>query len=66
MARSRVYRHDVRCPDCGSNWMRKSLPRATTRGRLHQQQAGLSARGGRRLWAALRAGREPTGVRGRR
>ena len=23
MARSRVYRHDVRCPDCGSNWMRK-------------------------------------------
>ena len=23
MARRRVYRHDVRCPDCGSNWMRK-------------------------------------------
>ena len=23
MARGRVYRHDVRCPDCGSNWMRK-------------------------------------------
>ena len=23
MARSRVYRHDVRCPHCGSNWMRK-------------------------------------------
>ena len=23
MARPRVYRHDVRCPDCGSNWMRK-------------------------------------------
>ena len=23
MARARVYRHDVRCPDCGSNWMRK-------------------------------------------
>ena len=23
MARSRVYRHDVRCPDCGSNWMRR-------------------------------------------
>ena len=23
MARSRVYRHDVRCPDCGSNRMRK-------------------------------------------
>ena len=20
---ARVYRHDVRCPDCGSNWMRK-------------------------------------------
>ena len=23
MARSRVYRHDVRCSDCGSNWMRR-------------------------------------------
>ena len=23
MARSHVYRHDVRCPDCGSNRMRK-------------------------------------------
>ena len=23
MSRPRVYRHDVRCPDCGSNWMRK-------------------------------------------
>ena len=23
MARQRVYRHDIRCPDCGSNWMRK-------------------------------------------
>lgn len=23
MARSRVYRRDVRCPDCGSNWMRR-------------------------------------------
>ena len=23
MARGRVYRHDVRCPHCGSNWMRK-------------------------------------------
>ena len=22
MARRRVYRHNVRCPDCGSNWMR--------------------------------------------
>ena len=22
MARSRVYRHNVRCPDCCSNWMR--------------------------------------------
>ena len=21
MASSRVYRHDVRCPECGSNWM---------------------------------------------
>ena len=24
MVRSRVYRHDVRCPDCGSNWMRQT------------------------------------------
>ena len=23
MVRRRVYRHDVRCPDCSSNWMRK-------------------------------------------
>ena len=23
MVRARVYRHDVRCPDCSSNWMRK-------------------------------------------
>ena len=23
MARARVYRLDVRCPGCGSNWMRK-------------------------------------------
>ena len=23
MVRARVYHHDVRCPDCGSNWMRK-------------------------------------------
>ncbi len=23
MARERTYRHDIRCPDCGSNWMRK-------------------------------------------
>ncbi len=23
MVRARVYRHDVRCPDCGSNWMRR-------------------------------------------
>ena len=23
MARSLVYRHDVRCPNCGSNWMRR-------------------------------------------
>ena len=23
MARPRVYRHDVRCPECGSNWMPK-------------------------------------------
>ena len=21
MARSRVYRHDIRCPHCGSNWI---------------------------------------------
>ncbi len=24
MARPRVYRHDVRCPDCGSHWMPKA------------------------------------------
>ena len=24
MARNRVYRHDVRCPGCGSNWMRNT------------------------------------------
>lgn len=23
MSRPRVFRHDVRCPDCGANWMRK-------------------------------------------
>ena len=23
MARPRSYRHDVKCPHCGSNWMRK-------------------------------------------
>ena len=23
MARQRTYRHDIRCPQCGSNWMRK-------------------------------------------
>ena len=23
MARARAYRHDVRCPHCGSNWMAK-------------------------------------------
>ena len=23
MVRARAYRHDVRCPNCGSNWMRK-------------------------------------------
>ena len=23
MSRPRVYRDDIRCPDCGSNWMRK-------------------------------------------
>ena len=23
MARRRVYRHDIRCPDCGSNRMRR-------------------------------------------
>ena len=23
MARPRVYRHNVRCPDCGANWMSK-------------------------------------------
>ncbi len=24
MVRLRAYRHDVRCPDCGSNWMAKA------------------------------------------
>ena len=24
MARPRMYRHDVRCPHCGSNWMVKN------------------------------------------
>ncbi len=24
MVRPRAYRHDVRCPDCGSNWMAKA------------------------------------------
>ena len=29
MARPRVYRHDVRCPECGSNWMpRTAHPKA--------------------------------------
>ena len=23
MARRRVYRHHIRCPDCGSNWTRR-------------------------------------------
>ena len=23
MARARSYRHDIACPHCGSNWMRK-------------------------------------------
>lgn len=23
MARARVYRHDVRCVECGSNWVKK-------------------------------------------
>ena len=30
MARPRVYRHDVRCPECGSNWMPKD---GTSKGR---------------------------------
>ena len=30
MARPRVYRHDVRCPECGSNWMPKD---GTAKGR---------------------------------
>ena len=30
MARPRVYRHDVRCPECGSNWMTKD---STSKGR---------------------------------
>ena len=30
MARPRVWRHDVRCPECGSNWMPKD---GTSKGR---------------------------------
>ena len=30
MARPPVYRHDVRCPECGSNWMPKD---GTSKGR---------------------------------
>ena len=30
MARPRVYHHDVRCPECGSNWMPKD---GTSKGR---------------------------------
>ena len=30
MARPRVHRHDVRCPECGSNWMPKD---GTSKGR---------------------------------
>ena len=30
MAHPRVYRHDVRCPECGSNWMPKD---GTSKGR---------------------------------
>ena len=32
MVRARTYRHDVRCPECGSNWMRKN-------GHIRGQQA---------------------------
>ena len=31
MALPPVYRHDVRCPECGSNWMLKD---GTSKGRL--------------------------------
>ncbi len=24
MARKRIYRHDIRCPECGSNWVCKN------------------------------------------
>ena len=26
MARARVYRHDIRCRRCGSNWLPKARP----------------------------------------
>ena len=41
MARPRVYRHDVRCPECGSNWMPKD---GTSQGR----QVDHCGDGGRR------------------
>ena len=34
MARPRVYRHNVRCPECGSNWMPKGERRTT---RMHRR-----------------------------
>ena len=30
MARPRAYNHDIRCPECGSNWMPKN---GTSKGR---------------------------------
>ena len=24
MSRRRIYRHDIRCPSCGSDWMRQN------------------------------------------
>ena len=24
MTRRRIYRHDIRCPECGSNWTRQN------------------------------------------
>ena len=41
LARSRVYRHDVRCPDCGSNRMRRD-------GFTNDQSAYRCGDGGRR------------------
>ena len=54
MARLRVYRHDIRCPDCGSNWMRKN---GFTNGR-QAYLCGDCQRGGAPGGAYCRPGKE--------